>query len=189
MALIKENDLTEGMSGKFGKKIVFRVVRGVTVATRRSTTERVQSEKQLAQRERFQRAVQYASAKLQDPVAKKEYKLMAGNGAFSNAFATAVGDYLALPKVLDVNATGFTGAAGSTIPILLSDNFKTIKMKVSILSADGSVNEFGEASFKTGDTEWKYVTTQALPSLTGVKIVVTAIDRPGNETIFEKLLA
>ncbi len=42
MALIKENDLTEGMSGKFGKKIVFRVVRGVTVTAGRSTAERVQ---------------------------------------------------------------------------------------------------------------------------------------------------
>ena len=188
MALIKENDLTEGMSGKFGKKIVFRVVRGVTVATRRSTTERVQTEKQLAHQERFQRAAQYAKAKMQDPVAKKEYKLMAGDGAFANPFAAALGDYLTPPKVLNVKVSEFTGAAGSSIPILLSDNFKTIRMKVNILSADGSMIESGEASYTTGDTEWKYVTTQALPSLTGVKIVVTAIDRPGNETVFEKLL-
>jgi hypothetical protein len=189
MALIKENDLTEGMSGKFGKKIVFRVVRGVTVATRRSTTERVPTEKQLAHQERFQRAAEYAKAKMQDPVAKQEYKEMAGNGAFANPFATALGDFLTLPKVLDVKVSGFTGALGSTIPVLVSDIAKTIRMKIDIRNADGALVESGEASLKVGDTEWRYVTTQALPSLTGVKIVVTAIDRPGNETIFEKLLA
>jgi hypothetical protein len=134
MALIKENDLTEGMSGKFGKKIVFRVVRGVTVATRRSTTERVPSEKQLVHRERFQRAAEYAKAKMQDPVAKAEYKEMAGNGAFANPFATAMADFMTRPKVLDVKVSGFTGAIGSTIPVLVSDNAKTI------LSASGMHN-------------------------------------------------
>ncbi|WP_276372898.1 hypothetical protein [Chryseolinea sp. H1M3-3] len=189
MALIKENDLTEGMSGKFGKKIVFRVVHGVTLASRRLTAPRVQTEKQLAHQVRFQRAAEYAKAKMQDPVAKQEYKEMAGNGAFANPFAAALGDYMTRPKVLDVNVSGFTGVAGSTILVLVSDNAKTIRMKIDIQNADGVLIESGEASLKAGDTEWKYVTTQALASLTGVKIVVTAIDRPGNETIFEKLLA
>jgi hypothetical protein len=188
MALIKENDLTEGMSGKFGKKIVFRVVQGVTVATRRSTAERGKTEKQVAQRERFQRASQYAKAKMADPVAKAVYKQLAGNGPFANAFAAAVKDYLVPPKVLDVKVSEFTGAAGSTIPIAISDNFKTIKLKVTLMGADGIVVESGEASYKQGDVEWKYITVQALPLLAGAKIVVTAIDRPGNETTFEKLL-
>ena len=33
MAQVKDNDLTEGLSGKFGKKIVFRQVNGVTIAS------------------------------------------------------------------------------------------------------------------------------------------------------------
>jgi hypothetical protein len=189
MSLIKENDLTEGLSGRFGKKFVFRVVKGVTVASRRSTLERVQSASQIAHQERFQRATQYAKAKMLDPDAKAFYKEMAGPKAFANAFNAAVRDYLVAPKVLDVIASEFTGAVGSTILVKVSDNVKTIRIKVAVVNAAGSVVESGDATYPPGDVEWKYITTQALPSLSGAKIVVTAIDRPGNETSFEKLLA
>ena len=189
MALIKENDLTEGLSGKFGRKIVFRVVKGVTVAARRPTTEgRVLTETQLAHRERFRRAASYAKAKLLDPAAKADYKKMAGNGAFASAFAAAVKDYMTAPEILSINVADYNGAAGSTIPIVVSDNGKIIRVKVSIVRADNTVIESGEASLTNGDVEWKYLTTQALPSLAGNKIIVAAIDRPNNETVFEKVL-
>ena len=76
------------MSGKFGKKFVFRVVREVTVATRRSTLERIKTENQLVQQERFQRATQYAKVKMLDPVAKAEYKHMTGDKAFHTTLLT-----------------------------------------------------------------------------------------------------
>lgn len=189
MAIIKENDLTEGMSGKFGKKIVFRVVKGVTLATRRPTVERATSEKQLAHRERFRLAASYAKAKMQDPAAKEEYRIMAGDEAFANAFSTAVKDYMVPPKIVSINVSDFTGATGSIIPIKVSDNAKTIRIKVSIVLSDGTIAESGEATLTRGDDAWKYITTQLLPSLAGSKIVVTAIDRPGNETMQEKLLS
>ena len=188
MALIKENDLTEGMSGKFGKKIVFRVVKGVTVAARRSTRTNVLSEKQVAQRERFQHATQYAKAKLLDPSAKEAYKQMAGDKPFVTAFTAAVKDYLVPSKIVAILVSEFTGVAGSIIPVKVSDNFKTIRVTVSIMRPDGSILESGDASFTSGDVEWKYITTQALPSLSGSKIVVKAIDRPGNETTQEVAL-
>ena len=188
MALIKENDLTEGMSGKFGKKVVFRVVKGVTVAARRSTKERVLTPKQIAHQERFKLAAEYAKAKMQDPVAKAAYKKIAGDEAFSNPFATALRDYLVAPKVLDVVITEFTGAAGSIIPVKVAEYGKVIRVKVAVIDGNGSAVESGEASLAVGDLHWKYVTTQALASLSGAKIVVTAIDRPGNETTYEKLI-
>jgi len=188
MAIIKENDITEGMSGKFGRKIVFRVVKGVTLATRRSNHERVFTEKQLAHRERFRLAASYAKAKMQDPVAKAEYRTMAGDEAFANAFSTAVKDYMVPPKIVSINVSDFTGATGSIIPIKVSDNAKTIRIKVSILLNDGTVVESGDATLTRGDDAWKYITTQLLSSVAGSKIVVTAIDRPGNETVQEKLL-
>lgn len=188
MALIRENDLTEGMSGKFGRKFVFRVVKGVTVASRRSTVKREATEKQLASRERFQRAAQYARAKMLDPAAKEMYKAMAGDEAFANPFAAAVKDYLVPPKILSVEVSEYTGEVGSTIPIKVSDNLKTIQLRVAILTADGSTLESGEATLSPGDVDWKYITTQALPVLAGSKIVVTAIDRPGNQTVEEKVI-
>ena len=188
MALIKENDLTEGMSGKFGKKIVFRVVKGVTVASRKSTTNTVRTEKQIAHRDRFRLAANYAKAKMLDPDTKADYKQMAGDKAFASAFAAAVKDFLLKPEIHSINLAEYAGAVGSTIPVTVSDNAKTIRVKVSIILANGSVLESGDASLTNGDIEWKYVTTQALASLAGNKIVVTAIDRPGNETVQEKLL-
>ncbi|MBT1705955.1 hypothetical protein [Chryseosolibacter indicus] len=189
MALIKENDLTEGMSGKFGKKIVFRVVKGVTVASRRSSSEKVYTEKQIAHQRRFQRATQYAKAKMLDPDAKELYTKMAGDKAFNTAFSAAVRDYLVTPTILDIEVKDFKGTIGSIIPIRVSDNFKTVKVLVEIKGADNTVVESGEASLTSGDVDWKYITKQALLSVDGVKIVVTAIDRPGNETIQEKLVA
>jgi hypothetical protein len=187
MAIIKENDLTEGMSGKLGKKIVFRVVRGVTVATRRSTSEQVLSEKQVAHRERFARATAYAKAKMQDPVAKAEYQQMAGDKPFSSALSEAVSDYLIPPKILDVRIAAFTGSPGSTISVVVSDNLKTIRIKITVVGADRIIDA-GDTEYRPGIVEWTYVTTQPLPALPGIKIIATAINRPGNETIFEKSL-
>lgn len=189
MSVIKENDVTEGMSGKFGRKIVFKVVKDVTVATRRSTRKRVLSENQIAHKARFKRAAQYAKAKMNDPVAKAEYKQIAGNKAFASPFAAAVRDFLVPPEVLSVATNDFSGAAGSVIPIELSDYVKTIRVKVSIIDAAGAIIESGEATYTNSDITWRYITQQVLPSLVGVKIVIIAIDRPGNETTFEKLLA
>jgi hypothetical protein len=189
MALIKENDLTEGMSGRFGRKIIFRVVKGVTVAARRSTAERVVTDKQAAHQKRFQRAAQYAKAKMLDPIAKEEYKKMAGDQPFATAFNAALRDYMVLPQILDIDVSGFNGAIGSAIPISVSDNLKTIQIQVAIQLANGTVQESGDASLKPGDLEWKYITKLALPVLAGSKIIVTAIDRPGNKSVEEKLLA
>ncbi len=187
MAIIKENDLTEGMSGKFGKKIVFRVVRGVTIATRRPTTKHALSEKQIAHRERFRRANDYAKSKMQDPAAKAVYQQIAGDKPFSSAFSEAVSDYLVPPKVLDVGVNEFTGAFRSIISVVVSNNLKTIRIKITIKGVDSTI-ESGYAEHRPGVVEWTYVTAQPLPALSGIKLIVTAIDRPGNETTFEKSL-
>ncbi|WP_276374580.1 hypothetical protein [Chryseolinea sp. H1M3-3] len=185
MAIIKENDLTEGMSGKFGKKIVFRVVRGVTIATRRSTSEQVLSVKQIAHRERFGRATEYAKVKMQDPVAKAAYQQMAGDKPFSSALSEAVSDYLIPPKILDVRITAFAGSVGSTISVVVFDNLKTIRVTITVMDGDRIIDA-GDAEYQPGTKEWTYVTTQPLPAFSGIKIIATAINRPGNETIFEK---
>jgi hypothetical protein len=181
MALIKENDLTDGMSGKFGNKIVFRVVKGVTVAARRTSKSPQNSEKQIAQQQRFQRASQYAKAKMLDPDAKAYYKALAGDKAFNTAFSAAVRDYLTDQKILSIDTNGFSGAVGSTIAVKVQDNAKTISMKVEIRLADDTLVETGNALLTPGDTEWKYVTTQSVTNLSGSKIIITAIDRPGNQ--------
>jgi len=189
MAIVKENDLTEGMSGKLGTKFVFRIVKGVTVATRKARlTTKEASEKQLANRKRFELATRYAKAKILDPEANVVYKKMAGDKAFASAFGAAVRDYMIAPVILDINLDNYNGVVGSVIPITVSNNIKTIRVKVSVLHADNTIIEQGEALLINDDAVWTYITTQMPTSLVGAKIMVTAIDRPGNETTQEKLL-
>jgi hypothetical protein len=92
---MKDNDLTDGISGRVGNKLVFRTTKGVTIATRRpKPTETPVTAKQTALRENFKRAASYAKRKLLDPVAKEEYLQMAGDKAFRNSFSEALRDYL-----------------------------------------------------------------------------------------------
>ena len=56
-------------------------------------------------------------------------------------------------------------------------------MKVAIVGSDESTVEQGEATLKEG--KWIYSTTATNTSLSGDKVVVTATDRPGNQTIKE----
>jgi hypothetical protein len=94
MGLMKDNDLTDGIYGRVRNKLVFRTIKGVTIATRRlKPTETPVAAKQTAHRENFKRAASYAKRKLLDPVAKEEYLQMAGDKAFRNAFSEAVRDF------------------------------------------------------------------------------------------------
>jgi hypothetical protein len=112
---MKDNDLTDGISGRVGNKLVFRTTKGVTIATRRpKPTETPVTAKQTAHRENFKRAASYAKKKLLDPVAKEEYLQMAGDKAFRNAFSEAVRDYLVAPGIESIDVSGFIGAAGKT---------------------------------------------------------------------------
>jgi hypothetical protein len=64
MGLMKDNDLTDGISGRVGNKLVFRTTKGITIATRRpKPTETPVTAKQTAHRENFS-ADSYAKKKL-----------------------------------------------------------------------------------------------------------------------------
>jgi hypothetical protein len=49
MGFITENDLTDGISGRVGRKIVYRTIKGITLATRRPKSPATVSFPQLVQ--------------------------------------------------------------------------------------------------------------------------------------------
>jgi hypothetical protein len=187
MGLIKDNDLTDGISGRVGNKLVFRTIKGVTIATRRpKPTETPVTAKQTAHRENFKRAASYAKRKLLDPVAKEEYLQMAGDKAFRNAFSEAVRDYLVAPGIESIDVSGFTGAVGSVILLRVAGVNKVVSMSVTITDGANQVIETGAAT--QNEIGWAYITTVAVAALPGVKISATAKDRPGKETTREQIL-
>jgi hypothetical protein len=188
MAQVKNNQVTKGVSGKFGEDIVFRQFGKRTIFGARPRKATTISERMKAHRERFKKATKYAKAKMSDPAAKAEYEALAKQREIASAFAAAVGDFLKAPEISSLTADGYSGGIGSIVSIEAVDNFKITAITISISQADGTVLETGDATLAPGDTDWKFVTTVNNPTLAGTKVTAKAFDRAGNEAIKELTL-
>ena len=173
MGKSKSNYAITGLSGKVGKVFVFRQRGGETIVATPPSHTKAPSASQKAQQERFIRASAYAKNALQDPSLKEDYTAEAKN--------------LRAPKIAHIDHSGYTGSAtGEKIMIEAGDAFKVVAVKVRIEDHDGTLVEEGSATLVQG--KWVYTTTVTNPSLTGDKIIVTATDRPGNNSKKEESL-
>ena len=98
---------------------------------------------QLQHLQQFKEAVLYAKSILTDPDKKAEYKAAAKNG--ESAFNVAVGDFLILPVVVEIDLSQYTGQTGNKIRIRATDNFKLVNVTATIYKADNTVVETGAA--------------------------------------------
>ena len=96
MAIVANNDLTRGLRGRIGNWLVFRVVRGKTIASRapRKPDPRKQSAAQRLTRSTFREASAWAVRTLLDPVKKQYYANIAKAEALPNAYTAAVREYM-----------------------------------------------------------------------------------------------
>ena len=180
MAEIKNNIITQGMSGKLGNLIVFRNKGGKTfVATAPSKPSGERTEVQKAHRKRFQEAAVYGQGVVADPDKKAGYET-AGKKKGLSAYNVAVADFLKAPDILEINVSNYTGAVGDTIVVIVKDNFKVETVTVDIANADGSEVESGAATPDASRTIWTYTAKAANASLAGDKITIRAYDVPGN---------
>ena len=73
MAKVKNNIITQGLSGKLANQIVFKTRNNKTFVSRYPDMSKVvPSEKQKAEKGRFAKAVLYAQSILADPIKKQE---------------------------------------------------------------------------------------------------------------------
>jgi hypothetical protein len=179
MAHVDENDVTLGLRGSFGKQFVFRKFGGRTIVSRRAKPTGGNTPGQLAQREKFRLASIYAKRCLLQPALKEEYEAIARAKGIG-ALAAALGDYLSTAEIKGIVTDTYGGEIGYPMGILVSDVLKVKTMTVSILDADGDVIESGPAIRADGAVGFTYVTTVAIPVISGVKIRVEVKDRPGN---------
>jgi len=188
MAQVKNNDLTEGISGGIGNKLVFRQLGSRTIISKKARVSNVRTEKQEAHRRRFQQAARYAKAKMEDAVAKADYESLAKQRENTTAFAVAVGDYLKLPTIESIKYADYKGNIGDVISIQVNDNVKVIKVIVTLTAPDGAVIETGNAALIKGDVDWTYKALNANPVVAGTKIKVVASDRPAREVVQEQII-
>lgn len=187
MAEVKNNIVTQGVSGMLGDMIVFRQVNGKTIMAVKPKQSDKKSEKQLARQEHFQSAVIYGKSSAANPALKAEY----GSGVnekLNSPYMVAVADFLNAPSIQEVNLKEYTGNVGDRITIRVTDDFKVAEVKVAIHNPDGTLVEEGNAVQALAGFDWTYTATVKNVSLDGDRITITAYDMPGNETTEEKSL-
>src|SRR6188768_2858564 len=102
MAIIKNNDMIEGISGMIGRH-VFKQVRGKTIMCQRPPKPLKQSDQQKENRDRFRKASQWAKTILLEPDKKAYYQKKAHKLKLPNAYTAAIADYMRSAKVMQVN--------------------------------------------------------------------------------------
>lgn len=188
MAKSKGNVVTHGLSGLIGNLLVFRQKANKTiVADRPRPSTKAPSTVQMAIRERFKRASRYAKMAIKDGVLKAAYELIAKLG--QTAHNVAFIDYQKAPEFYeDVDLTPYTGAIGDELIVSVIDDFRVKAVHVEIKKPDGSPLEEGNAVQSDNELDWTYTVTAVNEELSGSRIIFTASDLPGNQTVLEKLL-
>ena len=178
MAKVKDNIITEGLSGKLGKRLVFRVSKGGKTIVALSpvlSEDREYNEAQLGQQEAFKKAIAYAQGAKEQSL----YRQLA-KGTDSSGFNVAVADWFDQPQVLELNTDGWTGGVGHTIRIRAHDDTAVAGVRVTI-HRNGDVLENGEAvPSQTDGLMWIYTTTANLMGTPGLQLDAHAYDLAGN---------
>lgn len=167
-----------GLSGRMGD-CVFRKVGGRTIVAsvpKRSCT--APTDRQIAQRQRFQKAARYARSILDNPPAREFYAAL-GTDRETTGYAAAVRDFLNPPIISDIALGLYQGRPEDEIIVRATDDTEVAGVTVTIRDRTGSVVETGQA--RPWDDVWIYDATVLAPAGQPLAIEVTAIDRPGNE--------
>lgn len=187
MAKVGKNIVTPGFRGKLGDIIVFRRRWGKTIVT--TTPEKTAHELTAAQKKHrhlFQNAILYGKNAVADPIKNAAYKGEAKDG--QSAYNVAVADFLNAPSFDEVDVSKYNGQPGSTIKILVTDDFKVIEVQVEIYNGDGVLVESGATIQPKDKVDWIYTATKANASTDGDKIVIKASDIPGNITEYTQIV-
>ena len=178
MARIHLHPGVSALSGRLGDW-VFRTRNDRTYASRLPERRRDDpTEAQLAQRLRFREAAAYARAALANPPARAFYADCGARKQLS-AYAAAMRDALNAPVIHDIALTLYQGYPGDEIIVHASDDSEVAGVTVAIRDMTGRIIETGAA--RPYDGVWIYDATTRAPYGQPLTIVVTALDRPGNE--------
>jgi hypothetical protein len=177
MAKVRNNIITQGLSGMLGDQIVFRAGRnGQTIVTARPSYDpnRVLSSAQQAHMEAFRQAIAYAKTAKDNVV-----YITRAKGTALTPYNVAVADWFSKPEVLEINASGWTGAVDQVIRIKAQEEMHVANVTVVIKNVDGTVVEQGVAQQVEG-LWWEYTTTQPFSLMSDAVVVATAYDLAGN---------
>ncbi|WPQ61843.1 hypothetical protein SIO70_26125 [Chitinophaga sancti] len=175
MALVKDNILLQLVRGTLGKQLTIYERNGqIIMAQKRGPSKKKPTKKQLEARYKMKVAAAYAMVILQDPELKAYYKSLAGPG--QNAYNMAVKDAYKSPEVQNIRFEE------ETVVVTAKDEFRVASIDIRVIDAAGTIQESGKAVLGRNGVDWYYKATSLPP---GGKVVVVAVDLPGNETVRE----
>jgi hypothetical protein len=173
MAKVRDNPITEGLSGKLGRSLFFRRLRNGTTLLCRvpDFSNRVFSQEQLIHQSRFQQAAAYAR------VAAKTHPIYAelAQQRLKPAYNIALSDWFHPPVIHEVSRQN------GRIRVNATDNVQVSKVRITIMNELGQTLEQGEA-VPLNDTSWEFETTA---SAAEGKVIIEAFDLAGNCTKHE----
>lgn len=177
MARVKVSPIIDRISGRVGD-LVFRTYgRKVVLSQRPKAPSRPPSPAQVAQRERFRRAMFYGKRVLADPDARAFYEDLAARRE-KPVLSVAVADFLNVPEVDEIDASAYTGVVGDPIILHAHDDVEVTGVHVTLQDVDGAELEAGAATFDAWC--WVYEAKKDVPPGTVVTITARAFDRPGH---------
>lgn len=101
MAQVKDNVITEGLSGKLGKSnYCFRQMFGKTILGLKAVSSVPSSDNQVIVKVKFAEAARMARVDMKDPVKAKEWSDKLNNSTYNTAYGLAMATYF---KVLYAN--------------------------------------------------------------------------------------
>ena len=182
MAISFKNVITKLYSGRVGD-IVLRNYGGKSVMAKRPDCSKVvKSPAQLANQNKFAKAVHYSKAVKNDPQRSEDYSEKKKKNKYKDVYHAAMSDCMTKPKVQKVDLVSYRGQTGNVIRIRAWDKFRVETVNVMILNNKGQLIEKGTAVAKifSGNREWDYTATVENVDYKSCRILVRVKDRPGN---------
>jgi hypothetical protein len=174
MAKVKLNALVESAQGRLGSDLVLKRTRsGATILAKKPEfpKNRKFSAAQRDHQRRFRQAVTYAKAAQANPIyvalAKKQKQ---------PAYNVALADAMHPPRVIEIDASGYSGQAGEVIRVQAKDDVQVTQVHVTIYDARERVIEEGETVSDRVGRWWTY-TTQIAGN--GISVKAVACDLTG----------
>jgi hypothetical protein len=180
MAVSFNNVITKNYHGRVGD-IVLRWFGGRSVMSKRQDCSKVvRSPAQLANQDRFRKAVIFGKAANKDPERHEFYRKRKKSN--QSAYNAAVSDCMLKPKVEAIDIGGYIGVQGNKIGIRAWDKYSVKSVSVVIMNKMGLVIEKGTAVAKpfSGGREWDYKTTVKNADYKSCRVLVHVSDLPGN---------
>jgi len=178
----KLHPMFEQVSGQMGE-MVYRVVRGKVVISRKPVIKAEPTQGQLEHRERFKQAVAYGKAVMSAEDSRELYEAAAKERDMP-VFALMVADYFNAPSISKIDLSAYDGHAGNIIHITASDDFSIASLHVSITNDQGNPIEDAEAvETPSGSGNWVYTANASVTPGTSVNVQAVATDRPGGTAV------